>query len=251
MGIGMKCVILQPSYIPWRGYFHQIQKADLFVFYDDVQYDRRGWRNRNLVKAAGGSQWLTIPVLNKNARRDETPINEVRINWDRPWNRTHWETLQHLYGKAPHFGRYRTLLEDFYSRRSELLADFVIDLTVALAGELGLGATRFARSSALPAEGQKTDRLLSILRHVGATHYISGPSARDYLEEDKFRAAGIGLEYMDYHYPEYPQLHGPFDPHVTILDLLFMTGPDAPRSIWETAAPAAVACPEAVTCEKP
>lgn len=232
----MKCVILQPSYIPWRGYFHQVQRADLFVFYDDVQYDRRGWRNRNRIKGPQGSQWLTIPVLNKHARQDETPINEVRINWDRPWNRTHLATLRHSYARSPYFERYLPLLEKFYSRRPELLADFVIDLTTALAVEMGITHTRFLRSSQLPAEGEKTDRLLSILKHVGAAHYLTGPSARDYLEEDKFRQANITLEYMGYDYPEYPQLYPPFDPHVSVLDLLFMTGLDAPRYLARAAA---------------
>jgi hypothetical protein len=229
----MKCVILQPSYIAWRGYFHQIQKADLFVFYDDVEFDARGWRNRNRIKGPHGSHWLTIPVLKKGCRTNHTPINEVRINWDRPWNRKHWAALQHSYGRAPFYDRYRPLCEEFYGRRPTLLADFTIELTVALARELGIRGTQFVRSSTLPAQGHKTDRLLSILRHLGASHYISGPSARDYLEEDKLRAAGIGLEYMTYDYPDYPQLYPPFDPHVSVLDLLFMTGPRAPEYIWQ------------------
>jgi hypothetical protein len=247
----MKCVILQPSYIPWRGYFHQIQKADLFVFYDDVPYDRRGWRNRNRVKGPGGTQWLTIPVLNKGSRTNQTPINQIRINWDRAWNQIHLDTLQHLYGRAPYFARYKPLLQEFYSRRPQLLADFVIDLTVALAEQLQLRQTQFLRSSQLPTEGRKTDRLLSILRQVGATHYITGPSARDYLEEEKFQAAGIAVEYMVYDYPAYPQLHPPFDPQVSILDLLFMTGPDAPRYFAEptlAAVPSRTPCCEVSAC---
>jgi len=230
--IDMKCVILQPSYIPWRGFFHQIQKADIFVFYDDVQYDTRGWRNRNRIKRPGGSQWLTIPVLNKGTRSNHTPIKEIRINWDRSWNKKHWATICDTYGKAPFFGGYRDLLEDFYRRHPQLLADFVVDLTIALAHELGINGTKYMRSSSLAAQGSKTDRLLSILRSLGATHYITGPSAKDYLEEEKLQSAGITLEYMVYDYPEYRQLYPPYDPHVSILDLLFMTGPDAPQYIW-------------------
>src|SRR5512144_2053160 len=105
----MKCVILQPSYIPWRGYFHQIYKADVFVFYDDVQYDRRGWRNRNRIKRPGGSDWLTIPVLNKGSRSNEMPINKIRIDWEQPWTKRHWESIRHSYSKSPYFGRYRHL----------------------------------------------------------------------------------------------------------------------------------------------
>ena len=106
----MKCVILQPSYIPWRGYFHQIQKADIFVFLDDVQFDRRGWRNRNRIKTAKGTHWLTIPVLSKNHQSDGTPINQIPICWDRPWNSNHWSTLRHAYAKAPYFDDYAPLL---------------------------------------------------------------------------------------------------------------------------------------------
>jgi hypothetical protein len=221
-------VILQPSYIPWRGVFDQIRRADLFVFYDDVQYDKRGWRNRNQIKSSHGKQWLTIPVYSHGAQTQSISIGQIPIVWDSPWNEAHRKAIFHSYSKAPHFDRYRPLLETFYRRRDEFLADFTIDFTVALARELGNSHTRFMRSSEIPGiDGQKTDRLIQILQAVEATHYISGPSASDYIEKEKFDAAGITLEYMEYNYPEYPQLYPPFDPHVSILDLLFMTGSEA------------------------
>jgi hypothetical protein len=233
----MNCVIVQPSYIPWRGFFHLIMKADVFVFYDCVQYDDRGWRNRNLIKTPNGLQWLTIPVNAKGAQINATPINDIRIIWDSPWNKKHWGAVKHNYAKAPHFKSYASLLEGFYARRDTLLADFTCDLTVAIAQELGIQHTQFVRSSTLPAvQGTKTDRLLSIVAHLGAKHYICGPSAKAYIESDKFAAAGITIEYMTYDYPEYPQLHGAFEPRVSILDLLFMVGPEAGRFIWSTAA---------------
>jgi len=228
----VKCVILQPSYIPWRGYFHQIQKADTFVFYDDVQYDDRGWRNRNRVKTEQGTRWLTIPVFSQGVQVTHTPIRDVRISWDRPWARKHRETIRHSYARAPHFARYAPLLDDFYSRRGDNLADFTIELTVALAWQLGLTRTRFLRSSALKVEGTKTNRLLALLAAVGADHYISGPSARAYIDEEKVAAAGVNLEYMTYDYPEYEQLYPPYDPHVSILDLLFMKGGEAGEYVW-------------------
>ena len=226
------CVILQPSYIPWRGYFHQIQKADVFVFYDDVEYDKRGWRNRNRLKAPGGSRWVTVPVASKGCRTAHATIGEVKIKWDQPWNRKHWETIRHLYGKAPYFPQYDKLLQTFFRGHWELLADFTIDFTITLAKELGVERTRFLRASSLKVEGHRTDRLLAILQCLGAKRYVTGPAARDYLEEDKLRAAGISVEYMTYDYPQYPQLYPPFDPQVSILDLLLMTGPDASRYIW-------------------
>jgi len=223
----MKVVILQPSYIPWRGYFHQISKADLFIFYDDVQYDKHGWRNRNQIKTVQGKQWLTIPVHSHGVQTENIPIHQIRIVRENQWNGDHLKSLQHSYGKAPYFEKYLSLLEQFYARHDEFLADFTIEFTIALAREAGIQHTRFERSSALGVQGQKTDRLISVLQKVGATHYISGPSAQDYIEPEKFTAANITLEYMQYDYPEYPQLYPPYDPFVSILDLLFMTGPEA------------------------
>ncbi|MDQ3713651.1 MAG: WbqC family protein [Acidobacteriota bacterium] len=232
----MKCVILQPSYIPWRGYFHQIHKADVFIFYDDVQYDRRGWRNRNRIKTPAGAQWLSIPVLSKGSRTDGIPINEIEIDKTRIWREKHFKTLQQSYRKAPFFADYETLLASFYERNDAFLADFTINLTVALSKELGIEKTVFRRSSDFRAQGKKTDRLLSLLQAVGATHYITGATAKDYLEEEKFAESGIALEYMIYDYPEYAQLYPPFDGQISILDLLFMTGPEAGQFIWGTKA---------------
>jgi hypothetical protein len=222
----MNVVILQPSYIPWRGYFDQIRQADIFIFYDDVQYDKHGWRNRNQIKTAQGKQWLTIPVHSKGVTNG-VPIKDVRIDWSKPWTKNHLKALTSSYSKAPHFAFYAPWLASVFQRRDEFLADFTIDFTVALAREIGIQCMRFERSSALGVVGHKTDRLISLLQKVGATHYISGPSARDYIEPEKFVESGITLEYIQYEYPEYLQLYPPYDPFVSILDLLFMTGPDA------------------------
>jgi len=224
----MNVVILQPSYIPWRGYFDQVRKADMFIFYDDVQYDKHGWRNRNQIKTSQGKQWLTIPVHSRGVQLEKISINNIHIVQENSWNADHFKTLQYAYNKAPYFKKYLPLLEQFYHRQDEFLADFTIDFTIALARELGIMHTRFMRSSELEGiDGQKTDRLIQILKRIGATHYISGPSAQDYIEAEKFVAANITLEYMQYDYPEYPQLYPPYDPFVSVLDLLFMVGSDA------------------------
>lgn len=223
----MNVVILQPSYIPWRGYFHQISKADLFVFYDDVQYDKHGWRNRNQIKTAQGKQWLTIPVHSAGVTQG-VAIKDVKIDWSKPWAKNHLKALIISYSKAPYFKKYLPLLESFYERRDECIAGFTIETTIALARELGIYHTRFMRSSELSGiEQQKTDRLIQILKQVGATHYISGPSAQDYIEPEKFLDAHISLEYVRYDYSEYPQLYPPYDSYVSVLDLLFMTGSQA------------------------
>lgn len=220
----MIAVILQPSYVPWRGYFDQIRRADTFIFYDDVQYDKHGWRNRNQIKTAQGRRWLTIPVHSAGATSG-MPIKEVRIDESKPWARSHLKALTIAYSKAPFFRDLAPLLDSIYSRRDVFLADFTIQTTIQLARELGIQHARFVRASELQGiAGRKTERLIQILKHVGATHYISGPSAREYIEGSAFADAGITLEFMRYDYPDYPQLYPPFDPNVSILDLLFMTG---------------------------
>jgi hypothetical protein len=229
----LNCVIFQPSYIPWRGFFHQVAKADLFIFYDDVQFDKHGWRNRNRIKTHQGSRWLTIPVHDRHAPVEHTLINQVEIDWRQPWNRKHWSTIQQEYGKAPYLKNYAPMLEYFYTLQTGLLADFDVEFTIALARELGITHTRFIRSSSLAQTGEKTDRLLSMLVPLGVSHYITGPSARSYLEEDKFAQAGISLEYMVYDYRAYEQLYPPYDPQVSIIDLLLMKGPEALSYIIE------------------
>ncbi|MEI7989976.1 MAG: WbqC family protein [Chloroflexota bacterium] len=224
----MKCAIIQPSYIPWRGYFEQIYKADIFVFYDDVQYDKHGWRNRNRIKTHQGAQWLTIPVHSGGVVVEHIPINQIEIDWHTAWNRKHWSAIQQAYSKATYFEKYEPMLKHFYFEMTPaLLADFTIETTMILCRELGMTRTQFIRSSAIQVSGRKTERVIDVLTQLGVTEYISGPSARSYIEEDKFNAAGISLEYMQYEYEEYPQLYPPYDPQISILDLMMMTGAEA------------------------
>lgn len=222
----MKCVILQPSYIPWRGYFHQISKSDVFIFYDDVQYDKEGWRNRNQIKTAQGPQWLTIPVYTKGVVEDRIPINEIEICWTKPWNEHHWKGIQLAYRKAPFFDQYENFFKDMYREKPKFLADFTIPTTIKISQEIGIKNVRFLRSSNIEGiKGEKTDRLIELIKHVGADHYISGPSARNYIEAEKFENAEIKLEYMTYDYPQYLQLFPPYEPNISIVDLMLMTGP--------------------------
>ncbi len=169
----MNGVILQPAYIPWRGFFHLIQKADVFVFYDDVQYDRRGWRNRNRVKTANGSTWITVPVSSAKPREDTT-IVDVSIDWSSDWARKHWSTIELAYKKAPFFAQYAP--SPFAASRPPRLRS--VDLTVVETTmkcgsrqELGIAHTQFVRASTLGATGAKTDRPgLKSSAAAGATH---------------------------------------------------------------------------------
>lgn len=229
----MKTVILQPSYIPWRGFFHLVQKADLFVFYDDVQYDSRGWRHRNRITSTNGPVWLSIPVNHKGSQQTGLRICDAKIVWDRDWLAKHWRAVEATYGGSKFFETVSAVIKPFYAQRVEFLCDLTIPMTIAIARALGIRDTKFIRSSALNACGQKTERLLDILQKVSADHYISGPTAKSYMDEEQFEAAGITLEYMNYNYPDYPQLFKPFQPGLSVIDLMFMTGDDAARYIWE------------------
>lgn len=229
---GVSVVVLQPSYIPWRGYFHQIFKADIFVFYDCVQYDKHGWRNRNRIRTKEGSQWLTIPVAARGCVSEGTPICEVTISPPDNWRNKHLRSILMNYSRSPFLRNYSEMLDEIYSREDKLLADFTCSTTERIARELGITETKFMRSSELGVEGTKSDRLLSVLKRVGATHYISGPSAKSYLDEDALEREGISVEYMSYEYPDYPQGAGEFDGRVSILDLLLNAGDRAPEYIW-------------------
>jgi hypothetical protein len=228
----MRICIIQSNYIPWKGFFDLIGRCDEYVIFDRVQYARRHWHNRNRIKTANGVQWLTIPVVSRG--RFEQPIDEVEIEKTgagKHWAEKHWRALELAYRRAPFF---ETLAPD--AKRLYELAEKQTRLTEVneiflrgIAGLLGL-KTRFTRDTAYPSSRAKTGRLLDIAKAAGADHYLSGPSARDYLDEAMFRAAGIATEWMSYDgYPEYPQAHGGFEHAVTVLDLLFNTGPEAPR----------------------
>jgi hypothetical protein len=209
-----------------------MQRADVFVFLDDVQYDKRSWRNRNRIKTVNGTIWLTVPVHARGSITEGIAINEIHIDHSLPWTRKHRAALHHGYSKAPFYDRYAALLDDMYSRQDDLLVEFDISFTLALAKELGIAEARYVRSCSLGVQGAKTERLVQILEQVGATHYITGPSARGYLDESMLNRHSITVEYITYEYPEYRQLHPPYDANVSVLDLLFMTGSRAPKFIW-------------------
>ena len=224
---GVKRVaIVQSCYIPWKGYFDMVNLVDEFVLFDDRQFTRRDWRNRNRIKTAQGTQWLTIPVAVKG--RYEQRIDETVID-DPGWSGRHLRTLEHAYAKTPCYELYRDRVAAIYESVSDVRLSIVNrTLLEGICDLLGI-ETAFRWSSDYEASGAKTDRLVSLCLAAGADAYLSGPAARTYIDEQQFAAAGIQLDYMDYDgYPEYPQLHGPFEHTVTILDLLFQTGTEAP-----------------------
>lgn len=221
-----RVAIVQSNYIPWRGYFDLIGLVDEFVLFDDRQFTRRDWRNRNRIKTAQGTVWLTIPVKAKGRRLQR--IDETEIDGS-AWASRHWQTLTHAYRAAPSFELYRSRFDAAYARcADETLLSVVNRLLIEEVCDVLTIDTRLRAASDFPGEGAKTERLLEICLQTGATTYLSGPAARDYLDVGRFNAAGIDVEWMEYSgYPEYPQLHGAFDGAVSVLDLIFNVGPDA------------------------
>lgn len=224
-----KVAVIQSNYIPWKGYFDIINDVDLFVFYDNVQYTNRDWRNRNKVKVSQGTQWLTVPV---QASRDMLVCDVTIASPD--WGGNHYKTLLHQYAKAPYFKNYKPFLEYVYLEKtweslSELNQFLIRQISVDI---LGIN-TKFEDSRKFQVQGQKLDRLVHLVKQTGAELYVSGPAAKDYIDQESFSDEGIALVYKDYsNYPEYSQFHPPFEHYVSILDLLFHTGPDAPYYIW-------------------
>lgn len=221
----MRIAIIQSCYIPWKGFFDLIGRCDEYVVYDGAQYVKRHWHNRNRIKTANGVEWLTIPVVTKG--RFEQRIDQVEI--EKPWADKHWRTLELAYKRAPFFEQFAPIVKAWYesAEKQTRLTDVNAIFLHGIAGQLAL-RTRIVRDTAYPAQGAKTERLLAIARAAGADTYLSGPSARDYFDEPMFEAAGIAPEWMSYDgYLEYPQLHGSFEHAVSVLDLLFSTGPEA------------------------
>ena len=222
-----KVAIVQSNYIPWKGYFDLINLVDEFILFDDMQYTRRDWRNRNLIKTPAGLKWLTIPVAVKGnffQKIQDTTVSDPR------WARKHWESIVHNYSKARHFSLYRDGFETLYLDSQETFLSRINYLFLsAICKILGI-ETKISWSEDYNLSSGKTERLVSLCKQSGATTYISGPAARDYIDEALFTDENIALEYMDYSsYPEYTQLSPPFEHGVSIIDLIFNEGPDATK----------------------
>ena len=215
----MRAVVLQSNYLPWRGYFDLIQSADVFVYYDEVQYTKNDWRNRNRICSKNGVHWLTIPIARQAVKQR---VSEVALP-DARWQDDHFKTLYFSYRPAPCFSQIEPLLDDFYRRHTwQRLSELNRYCIERISGLLSLPG-RFLDSKDYALVDGRVPRLVSLLRQIGATEYLTGPSAREYLHgsEALFEEAGIRLMFKNYQgYPEYPQLARPFDPALSIVDLL-------------------------------
>jgi WbqC-like protein len=232
MSLMKRIAIIQSAYVPWRGFFDLIARCDEYVIFDTVQFAKRHWHNRNKVLTPNGPVWITIPVTTKS--RFEQSIESVTIS--EPWAEKHWQTIASNYRRAPYFGTLAPRLEAlFQSASKETQLTKINELFLReIASVLGLN-TEITRDARYAPVGAKTARLLDICIKAGATHYLSGPSARAYLDESAFQEAGIAVEWMQYPaYPTYQQIWGEFEPAVSVLDLLLNAGADC-RRLWNSA----------------
>lgn len=222
-----KVAILQSNYIPWKGYFDLISSVDEFILYDDMQYTRRDWRNRNRIKTPQGLKWLTVPVKAKG--RYYQKIRDTQISGN-SWANDHWNSLVHNYQRASYFNEISSWFVEIYKDlKHENLSTLNRTLIEKICEYLGIHTVIKNSWDYNLVEG-KTERLAELCVQAGGTVYVSGPAAKEYIQENIFAERGISLEWFKYTgYREYPQLWGEFNHEVTILDLLFNCGKDAPK----------------------
>jgi hypothetical protein len=225
---GKKAAIVQSNYIPWKGYFDLINMVDEFILYDDVQYTKKDWRNRNKIKTANGLMWLTIPVRTHGKYRQK--IKDTVISYPM-WNQKHWRAIVCNLARAKHFRTYRDIIEELYLGSNEMyLSQINYRFITTICDILGITTTISRSMDYHVWETGKTERVVELCKQAGATVYISGPTAKPYTDQALLAQEGIALQYIDYSgYPEYNQLFQPFEHHVSILDLILNEGPDAPK----------------------
>lgn len=222
-----KVAILQSNYIPWKGYFDIIAAVDEFIVFDDVQYTRRDWRNRNKIKTPQGLQYLTVPVQVKGKYHQK--IKDTKIEGTN-WTRVHWKALGLDYRRAPYFDEIATWLKPLYLNESyQYISQLNLRFIKAVCDYLEID-TIISSSSDYGLVDGRTECLVHLCVQAGGTEYISGPSAKNYIQKSHFIKHNIKITWFDYtRYPEYPQLWGKFAHDVTILDLLFNCGKESPN----------------------
>jgi len=223
--------IMQPTFLPWSGYFALMLQAEKFVFLDSVQFVRRSWQQRNRIKTPDGPLWLTVPVLSRGAR--DQLISEVQIDHTSGWIEKMVRTITHHYARAPHFVPHAEAVFAILRKRHERLADLNIELIAHLQGALAIECA-LVRSSTLGGSGHKADLLASLCAELGAKAYVAAVGSKEYIDESTaFQERGIEVRYNSYQALAYPQLHGPFEPFLSVLDLLLNVGPQSAARIRE------------------
>lgn len=218
----MYVTIHQPQFLPWLGYLDKIDQADLFIMLDTVQFKKNEWQNRNRIRVAKGWQWLTVPVLQHFGQR----IDGVLINPTTAWKTQHLRALDIHYARAPYRERYLPELRELYARPWSRLNDLNKAIVRWLLAAYGI-TTEIHSAAEFAARDEPTDRLIDLCRAVGASRYLAGPGAEQYMDKPRFESSGVRLEMQVFHHPIYRQVYEPFEPNLSAIDLLLMQGPNA------------------------
>jgi len=216
-----RVAIIQPGYMPWLGFFELMSSSDIFVIYDDVQFDKNGWRNRNRIKTPQGAQWLTVPVLTKG--RDKPGNNEILIK-GRYWEKKHLKAIKQNYARAGYFDDIFSILAECIEPGAGRLIDIDLRIITAVKEYLGIGAEILLSSSMGIQSDEKQTRIIDICRSLRATHYYNGEAGKKLYSGEDFKKNGIILEFQEYRHPVYRQLYGDFISHLSVIDLLFNEG---------------------------
>jgi hypothetical protein len=223
----MKVAIMQPTYLPWSGYFALMESVDIFIILDSVQFSKRSWQQRNQIKTESGSKWLTVPVISKG-KKDQL-ISDVKIDYSGKFPENHINMIEQNYRKAPFFNDLSEIFFSTLRKRYEYLSYLSIDLILLIRGLLDI-KTKIKYSSNFLTKGSKDELLAELCEHVGATEYVSPPGSKVYLDgSDSFNKRNILVEYFDYNHLDYPQLHGEFIQYMSVIDLLFNYHPQSKR----------------------
>ncbi|MBC8550944.1 MAG: WbqC family protein [Candidatus Brocadiales bacterium] len=215
----MLIAIHQPQYLPWLGYLDKIDKADVFVILDNVQFKKNEWQNRNRIKTAQGCQLITVPVLYRFPEK----IDEVRINNKENWSRKHLQALITNYSKSTYFDNYKSFFEDIFSRSWNRLVDINIEIIQFLISALNL-KTKLVMASDLKLREEPTERLIDICKTLNGNKYLAGKDGNKYMNLELFDKEGIEVIFQDFKHPVYNQLFGDFEPYMSAVDLLFNCG---------------------------
>lgn len=223
-------VIHQPDFLSWLGFFHRLLKADLYIVLDHVQFvsgTSRSWMHRDRIKTPAGPRWLSLSLQKAPLG---TPIRDIRLVPDHAWREKNLNLLRENYRKAPYFDYLFPQLERLYRSNHARLVDMTLDAIDLICAELDIRIER-ALSSEMSPTGASNEMLADLLRQAGATHYLSGLGARDYFDSAPFDRAGVEVVWQEFKHPVYPQLHGPFVPMLSAVDMLFNCGAERSREL--------------------
>ena len=215
--------IMQPNYLPWLGYFEIIDRSEIFVFFDDVQFIKKDWDHRNRIKTNESAFWLTVPVLSKGKRFQK--INEVKINNQINWKHKHLKNIESFYSKSKYYQQYISFFRKIYEKNWSALNYLNIETTIDIMKILNIESNCYLSSEMELISTENNDRIIEICKKLNCTELYNSQGAKKIINSEKINNAGINIIFQDYKHPLYNQLHGTFTSHLSIVDLLFNEGP--------------------------